>query len=412
MNKLTEWVKSHKPHTAGIIVAIVAVIALSVAVATGVFSNKTADTASNEPTVTAEVPVNTKKTPVTINVTADDKVTKDSTPTIVHVQSTDERKEAVDFYHAVDSGKKTDTVEVSPGDYKVTVTGVINKDGSVTKPVAQSKEINVSIKSTDKSKDAENKATVNVEFDKTIPADKVTEKDVKEITDATKTAIENRDDSLKGDAGKAILGKVEANTKANTHLSDDAKATVAESTDKAQASTETEAKTTVTEAPKSASKPTERGKTWVPEKGHWEKTTKKVWVPNVVTVQDSEEQTVLVETTTVFWYGSHKWETETIKKNISTGKYIQSGTNLLGRWCRSEDGQIYPLRRNYDHLMAEFPEVILSEDENGHAMEVSDHWIRTGYETIPGQSHTEDRGHYETKVTGKRWVVDQAGHYE
>lgn len=313
MNKLTEWVKSHKPHTAGIIVAIVAVIALSVAVATGVFSNKTADTASNEPTVTAEVPVNTKKTPVTINVTADDKVT---------------------------------------------------------------------------------------------------EKDVKEITDATKTAIENGDDSLKGDAGKAILGKVEANTKANTHLSDDAKATVAESTDKAQASTETEAKTTVTEAPKSASKPTERGKTWVPEKGHWEKTTKKVWVPNVVTVQDSEEQTVLVETTTVFWYGSHKWETETIKKNISTGKYIQSGTNLLGRWCRSEDGQIYPLRRNYDHLMAEFPEVILSEDENGHAMEVSDHWIRTGYETIPGQSHTEDRGHYETKVTGKRWVVDQAGHYE
>ena len=411
MNKLTEWVKSHKPHTAGIIVAIIAVIVLLVAGATGVFKSKPADTASGKTTVTAdvtaEVPIGTEKTPVTINVTADEKVTKDSTPTIVHVQSTDERKEPVDFYHAVDSGKKTDTVEVSPGDYKVTVTGVINSDGSVAKPTKESKEITVSIKSTDKSKDAENKATVNVELDKTTPADKVTEKDVKEIADATKTAIENGDSSLKGDAGKTILDKVDANTKANAHLSEDAKANVTESTEKAQASTETEAKATVTDAPKSASKPSAPASNSKPaKKGHWENITEKVWVPNIVTVQDSEKQTVLVETTTVFWYGSHQWETETIKKNTSTGKYIQSGTDLLGRWCKSEDGQLYPLRRNYDHLMAEFPEVILSEDENGHAKEVSDHWIRTGYETIPGTSHTEDRGHYETKVTGKKWVVD------
>ena len=152
--------------------------------------------------------------------------------------------------------------------------------------------------------------------------------------------------------------------------------------------------------------------TWVPEKGHWENTTEKVWVPNIITIQDSEKQTVLVHETTVFWYGSHQWETETTKKNTSTGKYIQSGTDLLGRWCESEDGQMYPTRRNYDNLMAEFPEVILSEYENGHAKETRDHWIKTWYETIPGKSHTEDRGHYEDKVTGKHWVVDEAGHYE
>lgn len=370
MNKLTAWVKSHKPHTAGIIVALIAVIALSVAGATGVFSPKTADTASSETKVT---------TPVTINVTADDKVNEKSTPTIVHVESTDERKEPVDFYHAVDSGKKTDTVEVSPGDYKVTVTGVINNDGSVTKPAPASKEINVSIKSTDKSKDAENKAVVNVELDKTTPADKVTADDVKEIADATKTAIENGDDSLKGDAGKAILDKVEANTKANTHLSEDAKATVTESTEKAQASTETEAKTTVTDAPKSASKPsapanskpTEKAKTWVPEKGHWENTTEKVWVPNVVTVTDQAA-----------------WD-ETVTNGY---RYVFS------------DGHI-----EYDDAGAEAYSMKMMQNDTP----VSYHWEKdTKTVHHPAVTHTEDRGHYENKVTGKKWVVDVPGHYE
>jgi hypothetical protein len=30
----------------------------------------------------------------------------------------------------------------------------------------------------------------------------------------------------------------------------------------------------------------------------------------------------------------------------------------------------------------------------------------------PAVTHTEDRGHYENKVTGKKWVVDVPGHYE
>ena len=388
MNKLTEWVKSHKPHTAGIIVAIVAVIALSVAGATGAFSNKTADTASSEPTVTAdvtaEVPIGTEKTPVTINVATDEKVTEDSTPTIVHVESTDERKEPVDFYHAVDSGKKTDTVEVSPGDYKVTVTGVINKDGSVAKPIAQSKEINVTIKSTDKKSDAENKATVNAKLDETIPADKVTADDVKEIADTTKTAIENGDSSLKGDAGKAILDKVDANTKANAHLSEDAKANVTESTEKAQASTETEAKTTVTDAPKSASKPSapannkpapskpaEKAKTWVPEKGHWENTTEKVWVPNVVTVTDKPawSETVVDGYETVFADGF-------VTSDDAAARAHAKACILAGK---PDNYSIREKTRTVHH---------------------------------PAVTHTEDRGHYETKVTGRKWVVDVPGHYE
>ena len=372
MNTMKVWTKGHTKTAIAIAVAFVAVITLSVAGATGVFSNKPADTASDTPTVTAEVPAKTEKTPVTINVTADDKVNENSTPTIVHVESTDERKEPVDFYHAVDSGKKTDTVEVSPGDYKVTVTGVINNDGSVTKPVAESKEINVSIKSTDKSKDAENKAVVNVELDKTTPADKVTADDVKEIADATKTAIENGDDSLKGDAGKAILDKVEANTKANAHLSEDAKATVTESTDKAQASTETEAKTTVTDAPKSASKPSapansnpapskpaEKAKTWVPEKGHWENITQTV----TVTDQEAWDEQVYTGTAYVFADG-----------------YTTT---------------------NHADARAHAKQCILEGKDAG--------WQDVNqYKTV----HHPAKTHTETKVVDRKWVVDVPGHYE
>lgn len=383
MNKLTQWVKSHKPHTAGFAIAIIAVISLSVAGATGVFSAKPADTASDKPAAAAKVPAKTEKAPLKIDVSADDKVTESSTPTIVHVESTDKREEPVNFYHAVDSGKKTDTVQVTPGDYKVNVTGVINNDGSVAKPVAESKEIAVNVKSADKV--AENKATVDVKLDKTIPADQVTAEDVEEIANTTKVAIENGDSSLKGDAGKAILEKVENNTNANTHLSEDAKATVTESTSEAQASTATEAKTTVPEASapasqpsasasdsnESASAPAEKTQTWVPEKGHWENDTERVWVPNVVTVTDKPA-----------------WD-----EKVKDGHYFVSS-----------DGHIFysdEEYRNYSKKM------ILAGTPVSSSVHIK-------YKTVhhDAVTHTEDRGYYEDKVTGKHWVVDEAGHYE
>lgn len=383
MNKLTQWVKSHKPHTAGLSIAIIAVISLSVAGATGVFSAKPADTTSDKPAATTKAPTKAETAPLKIDVTADEKVTESSTPTIVHVESTDKREEPVDFYHAVDSGKKTDTVEVTPGEYKINVTGVINNDGSVAKPVAESKEIAVSVKAKDKV--AENKATVDVKLDKTIPADQVTADDVEEIANTTKVAIENGDSSLKGDSGKAILEKVENNTNANTHLSEDAKATVTESTSEAQASTATEAKPTVSETPapasqssasasdsnESASTPAEKTQTWVPEKGHWENDTKRVWIPNVITVTDKPAWDEKVSDGTLFV--------------CSDGFTTHSITEL----------------RAYDKKM------MLADTPISYS-------IHKNYKTVhhDAVTHTEDRGYYEDKVTGKHWVVDEAGHYE
>lgn len=375
MNKLTQWVKSHKPHTAGLAVAIIAVISLSVAGATGVFSAKPADTASDKPAATTKAPTKAETAPLKINVSADDKVTESSTPTIVHVQSTNERSMPVDFYHAVDSGAKTDTVEISPGEYKITVTGVINNDGSVAKPEAKSKEIALDIKSTDKSKKDENKAHLNVDLDKTIPSDKVTDKDIKDIADIIKNAVAKGDESLKGDAGKAIIEKVDANAKANKNISDEVKDEVTESTKEASKETEKAPEKTVTTAPSSAneqSKPAEKAKVWIAEKGHYENITEKVWVPNVVTVVDKPAWNENAKTGRLIYQHSDGHISYSTEESIAYRKQmLKAHTPVSYTW--------YPETKTVHH---------------------------------DAVTHTEDRGHYEDKVTGKHWVVDEAGHYE
>lgn len=375
MNKLTQWVVSHKPHTAGLSIAIIAVISLSVAGATGVFSEKTAKAPENKDAITAAASTDTAKTPVEINVAADEKVTETSTPVIMHVESTDERTEPVDFYHAVDSGVKTNTVEVSPGEYKITVTGVINNDGSIAKPKTESKEIALNIKSTDKSKETENKARLNATLDKTTPSDKVTDEDIKNIADTIKNAVAKGDESLKGDAGKAILEKVDANAKANKDISDEIKGEITESTEEASKETEKAPEKTVTAAPSSAnepSKPTEKAKVWVAEKGHYENITEKVWVPNVVTVVDKPA-----------------WNEQVAD---GTNYYVFSDGHVV--YSKEE-------RNNYSFAMI----------KAGTPVSYS---IHKNYKTVhhDAVTHTEDRGYYEDKVTGKHWVVDEAGHYE
>ena len=56
-----------------------------------------------------------------------------------------------------------------------------------------------------------------------IPADKVTDEMLKGIVDQTKDAVENGDETLKGDAGKDILDKLEGNVANNPNASDETK---------------------------------------------------------------------------------------------------------------------------------------------------------------------------------------------
>lgn len=60
MEKAIEWVKNHKPHTAAIAIVVVAVIAVSIAAASGAFTQQ-GKTATDEQ----------KTVDVTLSVTAD-----------------------------------------------------------------------------------------------------------------------------------------------------------------------------------------------------------------------------------------------------------------------------------------------------------------------------------------------------
>ena len=48
MEKAIEWVKNHKPHTAAIAIVVVAVIAVSIAAASGAFTQQDKTTADDK----------------------------------------------------------------------------------------------------------------------------------------------------------------------------------------------------------------------------------------------------------------------------------------------------------------------------------------------------------------------------
>ena len=198
MKKATDWIKSHKPHTAAIAIAIIAVVAVVIAAASGAFStaDKQNSTAKEE---TADL---------VLNVTADTGWDANSTPAIAHITS-----DEVDFYHAVspdaEGNKGTSTVTLEEGDYTVDFISPVNADGSAYELFDTGEAQTVTV-------DADATDTLSVTCEMTrIPADQVTDDMLQNIVDQTKDAVENGDETLKGDAGKDILDKLEGNVANN-----------------------------------------------------------------------------------------------------------------------------------------------------------------------------------------------------
>lgn len=206
MKKATDWIKSHKPHTAAIAIAIIAVVAVVIAAASGAFS--TADKQNS----TAKV----ETADLVLNVTADTGWDANSTPAIAHITS-----DEVDFYHAVspdaEGNKGTSTVTLEEGDYTVDFISPVNSDGSAYELFDTGEAQTVTV-------DADATDTLSVTCEMTrIPADKVSDEMLKGIVDQTKDAVENGDETLKGDAGKDILDKLEGNVANNPNASDETK---------------------------------------------------------------------------------------------------------------------------------------------------------------------------------------------
>ena len=206
MEKAIEWVKNHKPHTAAIVIVVVAVIAVSIAAASGAFTQQDkVDTSVDEKTVD-----------VTLNVTADHGWDENSTPAIAHIEGND-----VDFYHAVtpdaDGNKGTSTVELAEGDYTVSFVSPVNSDGSAFDIYDTGAPVDITVDA-----DAKTAPAVNCPMAQ-ISADKVTDEMLANIINKTKDAIKKGDETLKGDAGTGILDKLDGNVAKNPNASDKTK---------------------------------------------------------------------------------------------------------------------------------------------------------------------------------------------
>lgn len=205
MEKAIEWVKNHKPHTAAIAIVVVAVIAVSIAAASGAFTQQDKATTDEQKTVD-----------VTLSVTADHGWDENSTPAIAHIEGND-----VDFYHAVtpdaDGNKGTSTVELAEGDYTVSFVSPVNSDGSAFDIYDTGAPVDITVDA-----DAKTAPAVNCPMAQ-IPADKVTDDMLADIVNKTKDAIKKGDETLKGNAGTGILDKLDDNVAKNPNASDKTK---------------------------------------------------------------------------------------------------------------------------------------------------------------------------------------------
>lgn len=372
MEKATDWIKSHKPHTAAIAIAIIAVVAVVIAAASGAFS--TADKQNS--TAKAET------ADLVLNVTADTGWDANSTPAIAHITS-----DEVDFYHAVspdaEGNKGTSTVTLEEGDYTVDFISPVNADGSAYELFDTGEAQTVTV-------DADATDTLSVTCEMTrIPADKVTDEMLKGIVDQTKDAVENGDETLKGDAGKDVLDKLEGNVAKNPNASDETK----------QEATDADKEVDVDGQPEATTPSDDKGNTSdkgnansngnggsstgnsgsngngssasggssggsssqpsAPAHSHsWKDhtATKQVWVPNIVTVPDYETQQVFSHYLYVF----------------SADGYSTTDINAV----------------------------------KAHSVELAKQGLSTNYSNVPQYteqtvqvgSHTEDHGWYETQT--------------
>ena len=312
MDKLSQWARSHKPQVAAIAAAIVVAIVVAIAVASGALA-----TSGQQPEQQ-----DSRTVDVTLNVTADHGWDENSTPAIAHIEGDD-----VDFYHAVtpdaEGNKGTSTVALAEGDYTVSFVSPVNSDGSAFDIYDTGAPVDITVDA-----DAKTAPAVNCPMAQ-IPADKVTDDMLADIVNKTKDAIENGDETLKGDAGTSILDKLDGNVAKNPNASDKTKqeATDADKdvdVNKEPAQTTPSAKADTNKADSNAgSKPSDNGSsnsgsnnsgsssssqpskpahthTWVNHTA-----ARNVWVSNWVDVPDYGTQQVAVGTKFIFAYDGY-----------------------------------------------------------------------------------------------------------
>lgn len=277
-----------------------------------------------------------EKCVLNISVTADKGWDKDSTPAIAHIVSDDKK---VDFYHAVspdkDGGKGSSEVELEAGKYTVEFVSPLNKDGSAYEIYDTGKKQEVTIDAT-----AKDDSVIECPM-KQIPADKVTDEMVKDIVAKTKDAVDKGDASLKGDVGKTVLENLEKNVAANPNVTDETKKKTADAKEtakieeKPEETAKTEAKTEAASSNNSASSNSSNEQASKPAHQHsWvaHTATRQVWVPNIVTVDDYQQQQVCVGTQVVCNCGAINPSREHTAEHLRKGEWDNTWAEEVYEW--------------------------------------------------------------------------------
>lgn len=332
MNGLSQWARSHKPQVA----AIAAAIVVAIAVASGAFATSEQQPEQQE----------SRTVDVTLNVTADHGWDENSTPAIAHIEGND-----VDFYHAVtpdaDGNKGTSTVALAEGDYTVSFVSPVNSDGSAFDIYDTGAPVDITVDA-----DAKTAPAVNCPMAQ-IPADQVTDEMLADIVNKTKDAVENGDETLKGDAGTGILDKLDGNVAKNPNASDKTKqeatdadkevdvnkepaqTTPSAKTDNAKADSNAgssnSGSTNVGNSGSASSKPSKPAHThtWVNHTA-----TRQVWVSNWVDVPDYGTQQVVVGNTYIF---SDGYSTTDINAAKAHGRELA----IAGKDCGYQTRPVY-----------------------------------------------------------------------
>lgn len=363
MNGLSQWARSHKPQVA----AIAAAIVVAIAVASGALATSEQQPEQQE----------SRTVDVTLSVTADHGWDENSTPAIAHIEGND-----VDFYHAVtpdaEGNKGTSTVELAEGDYTVSFVSPVNSDGSAFDIYDTGAPVDITVDA-----DAKTAPAVNCLMAQ-IPADKVTDDMLADIVDKTKDAIKKGDETLKGDSGKAILGKLDGNVSANPNVSDETKEDASKADEGVDIDGKPADKPSGGNANASGSNTGNSNsgnaggsdKPSTPAHQHsWTQHTAQRWVSNMVTVPDYETQTV---------YGARFYV-----PTGTPGQYIAKGPEY---WF--ENGF------TRDDLNAIIVNALRNADENGLYNGVDYSSYQNIEKTVQVQvgSHQEDHGYYEDYV--------------
>ena len=310
--KARTWAGSHKPQTIAIIVGVilaVGAIGVGVACSAGAFAPQT-----KPATTTVDKSTEEETVDVTLNVTADNGWDENSTPAIAHIEGSDVdfyhvEGSDVDFYHAVtpdaEGNKGTSTVALAEGDYTVSFVSPVNSDGSAFDIYDTGAPVDITV-------DADAKTAPAVDCPMTqIPADQVTDEMLQDIIDQTKDAVENGDETLKGDAGTGILDKLEGNVAQNPNASDETKQEATDADKEVDVNKEpaqttppatTDNSNTGSQSSTSSSQPSKPAHThtWVNHTA-----TRQVWVSNWVDVPDYGTQQVAVGTKYIFAYDGY-----------------------------------------------------------------------------------------------------------